>query len=209
MRLVLASASPRRADLLAAAGFEFDTHPVEIDERPMPGEAPEAYVRRLAVAKSAAAAVGLANGHSRVILAADTAVVFDHQILGKPRDAAERRSMLRRLSGCRHEVLTGISLRSGEQELGAVERSAVFFGPLGTDEIEWYVGTGEGSDKAGGYAVQGLASRFVRRVEGSYSNVVGLPIAVVYELLKQLIQTRDGGSRDVLFWAGNVSRKSL
>jgi len=186
MRLVLASASPRRADLLRAAGFDFDVYPVDIDERPRAGEAPDGYVRRLAIEKAAAARRGLGAGPAddRAILAADTAVVLGPDILGKPRDAFETRDMLRRLSGARHDVLTGLSLRRGGLERVEVERTAVFFAVLGTDEIEWYVQSGEGADKAGGYAIQGLASRFVRRIEGSYSNVVGLPISTVYELLR-------------------------
>jgi septum formation protein len=193
MRLVLASASPRRAELLRAAGFEFDVHPVDIDERPRPGEAPDVYVRRLAAEKAAVAAETLDARQldGRAVLAADTAVVLDDEILGKPRDAADMREMLRRLSGRRHEVLTGLSLRSGVRETGTVERTAVFFAVLGTEEVDWYVKTGEGSDKAGGYAIQGLASRFVRRIEGSYSNVVGLPVSTVYELLRATVQLGD------------------
>ena len=186
MRLVLASASPRRAELLRAAGFDFDIYPVEIDESPRAGEAPEGYVRRLAIEKAAVAAKRLRAGRAdeRAILAADTAVVLGTQILGKPRDPSETRDMLRRLSGSRHDVLTGLSLRRAGLESVFVERTAVFFAELGTDEIDWYVKTGEGADKAGGYAIQGLASRFVRRIEGSYSNVVGLPISTVYEMLR-------------------------
>jgi septum formation protein len=190
MRLVLASASPRRAELLRAAGFEFDVSPVDIDERPRSGEAPDVYVRRLAVEKAAGAAeiLGPERTGGRAILAADTVVVLGDEILGKPPDVAAMREMLRRLSGRRHEVLTGLSLRWAGRETGTVERSAVFFAVLGNDEIDWYVQTGEGSDKAGGYAIQGLASRFIRRIEGSYSNVVGLPVSAVYRLLKETVR---------------------
>jgi septum formation protein len=180
MRLVLASASPRRAELLRAAGFDFDVCPVDIDERRHPGEAPDAYVRRLAVEKAAGAAARLGSEAlaGRALLGADTVVVIDDEILGKPRDAAAMRGMIARLSGRRHEVLTGLSLRCGTRERGTVERSAVFFAPLGTEEIDWYV-------------LMGLASRFVRRVEGSYSNVVGLPVSALYELMKWAAQPGD------------------
>jgi septum formation protein len=197
VRLVLASASPRRAELLAAAGFSFDVLPVEVDERVRAGELPDVYVRRLAQEKSLVASG--ATSEDVCILGADTGVVIDGEILGKPRDGGTRhagqdkeaagvdaRSMLRRLSGRHHDVLTGVSLRRGSVELGRVERTTVFFASLGDEEIEWYVQSGEGRDKAGGYAIQGLASRFVQRIEGSYSNVVGLPISVVHELLQQI-----------------------
>ena len=184
MRLILASASPRRAELLRAAGFDFDTVAVDVDETPREGEAPAAYVRRLAAEKSAAAIHDAPN--DVVVLAADTAVVLDGDILGKPRDDREAAVMLRRLSGRRHDVLTGVSLRKGAYEIGRVETTAVHFAPLGDAEIAWYVGSGEGRDKAGAYAVQGLASRFIPRIEGSYSNVVGLPVAAVFELWREL-----------------------
>ncbi len=180
MRLILASASPRRAELLRAAGFDFDTVAVDIDETPREGEAPATYVRRLAAEKSAAAS---REGSDAVILGADTAVVVDGDILGKPRDDREAALMLRRLSGRRHDVLTGVSLRKGAYEIGRVETTAVHFAPLGDREIAWYVESGEGRDKAGAYAVQGLASRFIRRIEGSYANVVGLPVTAVHELM--------------------------
>jgi septum formation protein len=188
---VLASASPRRADLLAAAGFRFDVHPVGIDERPRTAELPEAYVLRLASEKSAAAVRRWPDMDDRVVIGADTAVVLDGQILGKPCDANEMRSMLLRLSDRRHEVLTGLSLRRGARELGHVERTAVFFAPIGDADIDWYVKSGEGMDKAGAYAIQGLAARFVTRIEGSYSNVVGLPVSAVYALLTTLVQAGD------------------
>jgi len=190
MRLVLASASPRRAELLAAAGFDFEVMPVEVDERPRERERAEDYVRRLAAEKSAKAMERI-HDVATIVLGADTAVVVDGEILGKPRDAKDARAMLRRLSGRWHEVVTGISMRrrsssSEHVELGLVEKTVVLFGPLGDLEIDWYVQSGEGSDKAGGYAVQGLASRFVQRIEGSYSNVVGLPVAATHELMRQI-----------------------
>jgi septum formation protein len=182
-RLVLASASPRRAALLRAAGFDFDAAPVDIDEAVRVGEPPALYVRRLAAEKSARAAATRAGA---IVLGADTAVVIDGQILGKPCDDDEAAAMLRRLSGARHDVMTGVSLRRGGLELGRVETTAVRFTALTPEDVAWYVASGEGRDKAGAYAIQGLASRFIPRIEGSYSNVVGLPVACVWELLREL-----------------------
>ena len=192
MRLVLASASPRRAELLRAAGFEFEILAVDVDERVRPGEKPEDYVRRLATEKSARAMEILTEegpakaGHDVRVLGADTAVVIDGDILGKPRDDQDAASMLRRLSGRAHAVVTGVSLRSAGWEVSRVETTTVELSPLAEADIAWYVESGEGRDKAGAYAIQGLASRFVPRVEGSYSNVVGLPIAAVQELLAEI-----------------------
>lgn len=188
MRLILASASPRRADLLRAAGFAFETVAVDIDEGVRSGEAPEEYVRRLAMAKSARAVdlVGVLHSRMSVTLSADTAVIVDHTILGKPGNDDEVQRMLELLSGRPHRVLTGISLRSGSVELGAVESTTVWFAPLSQQDVDWYVGSGEGRDKAGGYAIQGLASRFIPRIDGSYSNVVGLPVERVATLLTEI-----------------------
>jgi septum formation protein len=199
MRLVLASASPRRAELLRAAGFTFDTVAVDVDERIRGEESAADYVRRLAEEKSAAAWQQIARGfrprgrgpespalQSLIVLGADTAVVIDGEILGKPRDARDAAAMLRRLSGRRHQVMTGISLRSKAGERGLVETTGVYMADLREEEVAWYVGSGEGRDKAGAYAIQGLASRFIPRVEGSYSNVVGLPVAAVSKLLHEL-----------------------
>ena len=202
MRLVLASASPRRADLLRAAGFTFETCAVDINEAARAGETPASYVRRLAAEKSARASIavhGLRNdgpakdGHyvqenqeEIVVLGADTAVVVDGEIIAKPRDTSEAAAMLYRLSGRRHEVMTGVSLRVRAYEVGRVETTAVDFAALSAAEIAWYVASGEGLDKAGAYGIQGLASRFIPRIEGSYSNVVGLPLRCVHELLNEL-----------------------
>jgi septum formation protein len=203
MRLILASASPRRAELLRAAGYTFGVAAVSIDERVHGGEAAAAYVRRLAAEKSAAVAAQLAQltqlgqldtaGRTDsdqpdriVILAADTSVVVGGEILGKPRDDADAERMLRRLSGRRHEVMTGVSVRHGAGELGRVEVTTVEFAPLDDADVAWYVASGEGRDKAGAYAIQGRASRFIPRIDGSYSNVVGLPVARVHELLASL-----------------------
>jgi septum formation protein len=217
--LILASASPRRAELLRSAGYDFEIHAVDIDERSKPGEPPAEYVERLAKEKASRAmsdvlnvgpaeagphrhsgvkvACGLsdvASGFSRtgevVVLGADTAVVVGEAILGKPHDAEDAARMLRRLSGRSHQVITGVCLRTTQRSLSHVEISSVTFAPLTEDQIAWYVASGEGVDKAGGYAIQGLASRFIPRIDGSYSNVVGLPIAVVSDLLSRLTNLR-------------------
>jgi septum formation protein len=185
VRLILASASPRRAELLRAAGFVFETVVADVDEQARAGESPSSYVRRLAAEKSAA--VQLRVPRDVIILGADTTVVVDGDILGKPRDDEESAAMLRRLSGRHHEVLTGISIRQGAFELGRVETTAVWFAALTKEDIARYVASGEGRDKAGAYAIQGLASRFVPRIEGSYSNVVGLPVAAVAELVRSVL----------------------
>jgi septum formation protein len=188
MRLILASASPRRAELLRAAGFAFDVVVSDIDESIRPGESPAAYVRRLAAEKSAVAQAATNRiGTASIFLGADTTVVVDGAMLGKPQDDREAAAMLRMLSGRRHEVLSGISLRQGASEVGHVEATAVDFRTLLEEEVAWYVASGEGRDKAGAYAIQGLASRFIPRIDGSYSNVVGLPIASVAGLLRSLL----------------------
>jgi septum formation protein len=182
-RLVLASASPRRAELLAAAGIAFDVVPADVDETPRPGEAPEALVRRLATAKAGRVAAGRPN---RFVLGADTVVVVDGAVLGKPADPPEAAAMLRRLSGRAHTVLTGIALAGPDGSLAtAVASSMVEMARLDEVDIDWYMRSGEGFDKAGGYAIQGLAARFVTRVDGSYAAVVGLPVAEVHRLLRK------------------------
>jgi septum formation protein len=186
-RLILASASPRRRELLAAAGFSFEVRHVDVEEQPRAGEAPRDYVRRLAAEKSARAleAVGGAVGGDLVVIGADTTVVVNGEILGKPQDDREASRMLERLSGRTHLVLTGLSLRNARHEIGIVEETTVWFAPLSNADIAWYVTSGDWRDKAGGYAIQGLAARFIPRIEGSYSNVVGLPVAAVSSLLAE------------------------
>jgi septum formation protein len=186
--LILASASPRRAELLRAARIAFETRAVDIDETALPDESPDAHVRRLAEEKARAVH---AKRRDAVVLGADTVVVVDDQILGKPRDEEDAARMLRMLSGRAHDVLTGVAvippaaLKTGRSKGLAVEvdRTRVWFSALTDDEIAWYVATREPMDKAGAYAIQGFASRFIERIEGSYSNVVGLPVALVYRLL--------------------------
>lgn len=178
---MLASNSPRRADLLRCAGISFDVCPVRVDEQLLPNETATQYVRRLAAAKSAAAA---REHPGALVLGADTAVVVNGEILGKPTDELDAEQMLRRLSGRAHEVVTGVCLRRGECEMDRVVTTMVYFVELSDAEIGWYADSGEGRDKAGAYAIQGIASRFVSRIEGSYSNVVGLPVSAVYEMLR-------------------------
>jgi septum formation protein len=183
MPLILASASPRRAELLAAAGFTFEVEPADVDESPRPDESPTAYALR--VARDKARAARARRGSSTVpILAADTVVVAGGRILGKPADAAEARQMLSLLSGDVHEVLTAVVFIISERESADVVSSRVRFIRLTEEEIGWYVASGEPEGKAGAYAIQGRASRFIDWIEGSWSNVVGLPVATVYRILK-------------------------
>jgi septum formation protein len=180
VRLILASASPRRAELLRAAGFEFDVMPADVDESVLPGESPEPHVRRLAEAKARAL---VARAGRRPVLGADTVVVVDGEILGKPVNDDDARRMLFMLSGRRHQVVTGVCVMEASTEsVTGVAVTTVELSPLTAPEIDWYVRSGEPMNKAGAYAIQGLASRFITRIEGSYSNVVGLPIALVYRL---------------------------
>lgn len=182
MRLVLASSSPRRAELLTAAGFSFDVVPSVVDETPSLDESPGDYALRVAREKAAATAE---RRPEAAILAADTVVVAARQILGKPCDAADAARMLTLLSGTVHTVQTAIVLRVNGREICDLEKTAVHFLPLTPEEIAWYVSTGEPVGKAGGYAIQGQAARFIDRIEGSWSNVVGLPVATVYRMLKE------------------------
>jgi septum formation protein len=169
--------------LLRAAGFQFDVCPVDLDERFRPGEKPEHAVARLAEAKAATVAASHADA---VVLGADTTVVARGHALAKPVDAEDAARMLRLLSGGSHEVLTGVCVCFQERRLLHVEPTRVRVSHLTDAEIAWYVSTGEPFDKAGGYALQGIASRFIEGIDGSYSNVVGLPISSVCELLKEL-----------------------
>jgi septum formation protein len=179
LELVLASASPRRRELLEAAGWEVEVRPAAIDETRLPGERPAAYVLRLARAKAAAVAAGV--GARRTVLGADTVVVIGGEVLGKPGGDREARAMLRRLSGRSHRVLTGVCLRRGGREQMWVESTRVWFSKLSAADMAAYVATGEPRDKAGAYAIQGGAARFIQRISGSYSNVVGLPLASLWE----------------------------
>jgi septum formation protein len=181
--LILASASPRRSELLRLAGLTFTTRPVGLDETPLPGEDPAALAARLARAKVVALP---APGGLALILGADTVVTVAGKVLGKPVDEAEARSMLRLLAGRTHEVITAIAARATPEETIALDRSTsrVRFAPMTDDEIDWYAASGEGLDKAGGYALQGRGSLFVAAVEGSYTNVIGLPMERILPLLR-------------------------
>jgi len=177
-KLILASASPRRSELLRAAGIEFTVRVADIDESILPDESPEEYVLRLSREKAQAVAQT-----GEWVLGADTTVVVNGEIAAKPIDAEDARRMLRMLSGQWHEVLTGVSLLGGEQVFSEVAVTRVKFSALTDAEIDWYVATGEPMDKAGAYGIQGYASRFVESIEGSYSNVVGLPVQMVYRMI--------------------------
>jgi len=180
-RLVLASASPRRRDLLASARLDCRIAPSDIPEVRGDGETPEDYVRRLAWEKAHAVAAGAGE----VVLAADTTVVVDEHVLEKPSDAADAARMLRLLSGRGHEVLTGICLRDGASARTAVERTAVRVARLEEPDIEAYIASGEAFGKAGAYGIQGMFSRWVEGIEGCYFNVVGLPVSLVWRELEE------------------------
>lgn len=189
--LVLASASPRRQELLRNAGIDFTIHPTNIPERSRPGESARTHVERLAREK----ALAVRSQHpGKLILGADTVVVLDEQLLGKPRDQADAARMLRLLSGRTHQVITGVCLlgpgrtekqepRSGFADLRS-ETTLVTMTAMSEDEISAYIASGEPMDKAGAYAIQGRASRWIPRVEGDYFNVVGLPVALVWQMLQ-------------------------
>lgn len=182
MHLVLASASPRRAELLASAGFSFDVAPSNVDEAVRGGEDPRAYALRVARDKAAVAAAVCRESGS-VILGADTVVVADGQILAKPEDPEDAKRMLKLLSGVVHDVHTAVVIRQGDREVSDVVTSRVRLLPLTDAEIDWYIESGEWTGKAGGYGIQGRAARFIDYLEGSWSNVVGLPVSTVYRLL--------------------------
>lgn len=198
--LLLASASPRRHELLARLGLEFEVRVADLDETPLPGEDPAAYVARLAMAKAEAVA-DAAIEPNVVVVGADTTVVVDGEILGKPADDADAARMLRRLAGRTHEVLTGVAVvtraeglddGAGSAALAAARSAAVdvaitevAFTPMADAEVDWYVATGEPHDKAGAYAVQGRGAAFVASIAGSPDNVIGLPLALTRRLLAE------------------------
>ncbi|MBK9706653.1 MAG: septum formation inhibitor Maf [Acidobacteria bacterium] len=183
--LILASASPRRAELLKAAGIDFTVKVSDIDESLIAGESPRDYVLRLSREKALAVA-----RKGDLVLGADTTVVIDSahggEIAGKPVDEQDARRMLKLLSGRRHEVLTGVSLVLDDRIISEVEVTQVEFALMTDLEIDWYISTGEPMDKAGAYGIQGYASRFIERIDGNYSNVVGLPVQLVYTMLKKM-----------------------
>lgn len=184
VRLILASASPRRVELLRAAGYAFEAVAPDVNEAALPGESPDGYVRRVAALKARAV---LARFPGCAVLGADTTVVLgDGTMLGKPINDEEARRMLTCLSGRPHRVLTGVVVASAGREATDVVATVVRFADLTADDIAWYVASGEPHDKAGAYAVQGLAARFIEAIDGSYSNVVGLPVSAVQVLLAAL-----------------------
>jgi septum formation protein len=183
-RLILASASPRRLELLSRAGLQPEVHPADLDETRLPGEPPVDYARRLAAQK--ARAIAEVRGVERPILAADTIVVLEEDVLGKPADAEDARVMLTRLAGRSHVVTTAFHLLWNSAERGRAVTTEVTMRALRPAEIGGYVGSGEWQGKAGGYAIQGIAGAFVRTINGSYSNVVGLPLCEVLEDLDAL-----------------------
>jgi septum formation protein len=180
--LVLASQSPRRAEILRQAGIAFKVRATSVDESPLDHESPEKYVCRVAELK----AMTVECGPGEIILGADTTVVLDGEMLAKPADAADARRMLSLLAGRRHEVMTGICIRSAAGVVNDWAATHVWFTDMTEGEIDEYVASGEPMDKAGAYAIQGLASKFVEKLEGCYFNVVGLPIAMVYKHLRRL-----------------------
>ena len=183
MRLVLASASPRRQEILQTAGIPFVARPADVDERLLDGESPEDHILRLAEAKARAV-----WREGETVLGADTVVVVDGRVLGKPADRHEAKQMLRALSGRSHRVLTGICFFDGAATHGSVEETIVWFRELDDAEIDDYVAGGEAADKAGAYGIQGAASKFIHRIEGCYFNVVGLPVSRVYSFIRSSLR---------------------
>lgn len=193
-QIILASASPRRRELLAQIGVEHEVLPVEVDESWRPGEGPPDYVLRLAEVKARAGwqrAGG--SGQSLPVLAADTTVALDGEIFGKPRDREAARAMLERLGGRTHEVHTAVALMHGGGIGTRLSTTHVSLRPMSLAEIDWYWSTGEPADKAGAYGIQGRAALFVRHIAGSYSGVVGLPLFETWELLGPVLGPSGGG----------------
>ncbi|HEY7911012.1 MAG TPA: Maf family protein [Blastocatellia bacterium] len=184
-KIILASASPRRAELLRALGVDFELAPSQVHERPHPDEAPPDYIIRIARAKVIAVARKVESG---LIIGADTIVVLDGQLLGKPEDEEDAKRMLRSLSGRWHAVMTGVALyeASSRREVADYEKTLVRFAQLTEKEIEWYVRSQEPMDKAGAYGIQALGGLFVEEIAGNYYNVVGLPLPLIYRLSRRL-----------------------
>ena len=179
-KLVLASGSPRRAEILNSVGWEFTKHVADIDESELAGEMPDDYVVRLACEKAEAVAVGFPDD---IVLGADTTVVIGGQIIGKPVDLADALRMLTMLAGNWHEVLTGVAVVANGETRSAIQRTRVKFAPMDDAEIAFLAECGDPLDKAGAYAVQAQAALFIEGIEGDYWNVVGLPVKLVYDLV--------------------------
>jgi septum formation protein len=189
VKLILASSSPRRAQILRDAGFDFTIKPANVDESLAPGEAVEAYVARIAQAKAhAVAGRALADGTPAIVIAADTVVLAGKQILPKPKDADDARRMLRLLNATTHEVLTGLFVIRAYDGISFahLERTRVEFTRISDLDIDAYIQTKEPFDKAGAYGIQGIGGRFVRKVDGCYFNVMGLPLSRLWEILRQM-----------------------
>lgn len=192
VRLVLASGSPRRREMLEAQGLDFDVQVAHIDETPHADEVAHDYVRRLARNKAAAVAAALDDLLNTVVIAADTIVEIDGELLGKPTSEADARRMVGALAHRSHRVCTGLAVRAHARTAEGVEASTVRFGPMTADEIAWYAASGEPMDKAGGYAVQGLAAPFIQGIDGCYHNIKGLPLFRLRSLLTDVgIDWRD------------------
>ena len=183
--MILASASPRRSELLRSAGYDFDVVPADVEESPRPGESAEAYTLRVAGDKARHVAQQVGDPGA-LVLGADTEVVAGERILGKPSSDAHAAEMLRTLSGAAHEVLTAVVLCTRGEEISEVVNTRVWITPMTDQEIAWYIRSGEPRGKAGAYAIQGLGARYIERIEGSWSNVVGLPIHVVHRLMTRV-----------------------
>lgn len=193
-KLILASGSPRRAEILGFVGWEFEKLPADVDETPLPDEAPDIYVERLALEKAAAVA---RTRDGRIVLGADTTVVIDDEIIGKPADLDEAAQMIGKLSGRWHDVITGVSLCRWDREKGlsrvtGLQCTSVKFAALTDAEIRYLVEHGEPLDKAGAYAVQAQAALFIEEIRGDYWNVVGLPISLVYSLAAAFVKDKGG-----------------
>jgi septum formation protein len=184
-RLILASASPRRRELLTQAGYAFEVHPAHVNEDLHPDEDPIAYVVRLARDKAQTVFADV-NDPDAIVLGADTTVTLDSHILAKPEDVADAARMLRLLSGRTHRVITGVAVATAKSTEVAAEVTGVQFLALSDEEIAAYIATGEPMDKAGAYGIQGLAAKWIPRVEGCYFNVVGLPLALVSAMLEAI-----------------------
>ena len=186
MTLYLASTSPRRRELLAQADIKFSVLDIAIDESQRPNELPNSYVERLAKEKAEAGFASVANDANAIVLAADTIVVLEDDILGKPNSETEAKNMLRALSGRSHVVMTAFAIKTAEQIRVQRVNTTVFFRSIASKEIDWYWQTGEQQDKAGGYGIQSKGGIFVSAISGSYSTVVGLPLAEVVVALQNL-----------------------
>jgi len=197
-RLILASGSPRRRELLQGLGLAFEVRPADVDESLVGGEDPHDYVLRLAREKAAWRVAA-----DELVLAADTMVLLDGELLGKPADAEDARRMLRLIAGREHTVLTAVAVADGSSDRleSSVETSSVRIAPLSGEQIDWYVATGEPLDKAGSYAIQDLGALLVESVSGNYTNVVGLPLPTVYRLFVGL-------GHDLRLWMGTADSGS-